>query len=1138
MTKTHLPAHMDSVRQKLRPKHQLLILKCYPRQPKNSAADAKPNGSELSYLLYYASTRSSKLQKVGAFLEKKTASDVYKAQSARVIVTLQILTALLDKVAGVASAFALIAPSVLRIILDILQNSTDISLIEATQTTWDVFCRHQDHATFAADHNYRELCERVVRSYAALAHKDEAKRLAKVTHAVATHEAIHLREIGLDALKSLLLSTTLTFESGRQLLNFLIPAILSNLRGGDAAYLNYLARASKKSEETEKDKAVYRRQSIAAVRTFTTIREPSSETDPRAAEGTVQDADALAEEEVALHALDTLKTVFTTENRAQVRSATSAMLVYLANARHSGKSRGSANEVTPSSADSWSIRIFEMSTEWTPMQDRFVVLVTIVETLVRLPLKEQDLGQHLLYTSLIDHILRSDLNLIGLSVMDVLLGLIQQVLRVLQLSGPSGTGPNATSEESLERTSSGEKLTGPSEARLRLTVRLRDCIADLGTHVYYTDQISDMISAVLLRLKPNASPTGQANPLATVAAIEEPKAAVQEVASSLSVQSRERSGSTGGFFSFEVARKIALEAVKEIMVVANSPRAFATGGLAESRTSLPISIWEGTQWLLRDPAASVRKAYVDALITWLDRETKKADFRINEPKPKPRRAQEGANGTLARRAASNASNRDRQAKKATSSFLQLLHLAIYENALQHAAVSESDILTMHLLLAKLVQQLGVNALPSGLPMIMTLQEDIARVNPPIAKVRIGSLVHGYFWTILEVFDSNMGGVGREIFTEIARRKQHKLWTRDVNFPPLLLDKIPFTSRPVATRMDTEFVAKEELRPFDRRQQLVDNIAEAYELKILSPPSSAPGSPGRHHMSPRSAALDRATSYLNAYASDNKATPAATGFFSDRGLTTKMKEDLMASWSREECLAAVAATAPKSVSLSGSRSSPTHALAAGNHRQLLAAANSGTMVSGHGTPNNPKTGEHLVQSQHRQQAFGSMARRINSQSPNRRASGSGPAKRSSSTSVRGPLRIDDLKRVLVTGGTTGFTAGIVTRPEVEDNGSDSMVDVEEGELGSDSADYNTPQRGNSRVGESAYESAQASQSAIQGSVAQVPNGSQPLASQETMSAVLPVREVESVSRMDLAALLDGISVDRSAPRLVGMEQPPY
>lgn len=70
---------MHAIRQKCRPKHQVLILKCYPKTTKG-AVDVKPNSSELSYLLFYATTRRSKVQKVGEFLEKKTASDVWRAR--------------------------------------------------------------------------------------------------------------------------------------------------------------------------------------------------------------------------------------------------------------------------------------------------------------------------------------------------------------------------------------------------------------------------------------------------------------------------------------------------------------------------------------------------------------------------------------------------------------------------------------------------------------------------------------------------------------------------------------------------------------------------------------------------------------------------------------------------------------------------------------------------------------------------------------------------------------------------------------------------------------------------------------------------------------------------------------------------
>lgn len=70
---------MNAARQACRPKHQVLVLKCYPKFQKNNV-EVRANSSELSYLLYYASTRRSKLQKVGDFLDKRTTADVWKAR--------------------------------------------------------------------------------------------------------------------------------------------------------------------------------------------------------------------------------------------------------------------------------------------------------------------------------------------------------------------------------------------------------------------------------------------------------------------------------------------------------------------------------------------------------------------------------------------------------------------------------------------------------------------------------------------------------------------------------------------------------------------------------------------------------------------------------------------------------------------------------------------------------------------------------------------------------------------------------------------------------------------------------------------------------------------------------------------------
>jgi len=955
-----------------------LILKCYPRLPKNSAADVNPNGSELSYLLYYASTRRSKLQKVGSFLERKTASDVSRFQSARVHVTLQILTALLEnKAVGGGSGFALIAPYVLRIIREILSSTTDISLIEASLGTWDSFCRHQDEATLKADHEYRELYEDVVSRYTGFAHMSSLKKLGKSKDTVAVQDAIRLREAGLGAIRSILESDTLATDSGRQL-HLVVPAILSNMHGRDDVYLTDLMHRGKKSEDDEREKALQRRMSLAATRTHTGMTDTSFDADPRQAEGTAQDADEIAGEEIAVLALDCLRIVFSGENRALVRDATVAVLKFLADVECKPGDASSEKLPTVAAVSSWATKLFTICTAWIPVQDRFILMVTAVEALVRLSLKESEIKQQLLYTTLIDHILYSDLNLIGLSVMDILLSLMQQILRVLQLSGSHVAGRNSTaqvfsSDEDLKYPNSpASERIAPSAMRMELAEQLKLCIAHLGTHVYYTDQISDMLFAILLRLKPNPAPTGLQNPVVTAAAIEEPQAAVTEVASNISLPARDRPHSaTSGFFSFETARQIALEAVRDILRVSNSKRSLSTGGVANSRSKVPIAIWEGTQWLLRDPSSSVRRAYVDALSAWLKLETTKADARIKAPKDK---AKKKMDNTFARRALSNASNKkDKQSKKDTNTFLQLLHLAVFEDALNYSSLdaveADMEMLMLHYLLSVLVQRLGVNAVQSGLPMVFALQEQIFESETKISKVRLGSLVHGYFWVLSEEYDFDVSIVAQEIFGEIRSRRERGLWISGISMPPRPIEQISAVS---TTFTKSQPSANDTIKSFDSRNELVERVSESY-ARSASPAPSAPGSPGRTPGHQRRLSttvqpmMDRTpSSYLSAKVSTSTALPE------------KVRNAMMETWTKEGCLAAIAASAPKSISLSGTQSTPSQALIVGNHRQLLAAAN--TLPARNASPIAPA--QRLGGGQSAQAAKPGLGGRLNSESPAR------------------------------------------------------------------------------------------------------------------------------------------------------------
>lgn len=1065
-TKSHLPNHLDSIRTKLRPKHQVLITKCYPRLPKNSSADVKPNGSELSYLLYYASTRRSKLDKVGTFLEKKTASDVGKWQSARVAVTLQILTALLEnKGIGSSSAgFPLFAPYVLRILREILQGTNDVSLIEASLVTWDTFARHQDQTTLAADAEYRELYQDVVGRYAALAKKNGAKSLSKGGQSVAVQDEIRLRKAGLGALKSVLSSDALASEVGRQL-DVVIPAVLSNLRGGPngdtETYLEHLERLQESFESDEKQRAMDRRQSMATVRTSTSLAANNrDDADPRQAAGSAQDADNLSNEEAAVLALECLRATFATDNRPQLKTATTAVLRFMTHVEHIWFMGGKSYTDEMVMDRTWPTKLYEMCTGWTAVQDRFVVMVTTVEIMVRVPLEEPKMREHLLYTALIQRVLQSELNLIGLSVMDILLSLIQQVLRVLHIAGPRLPGRNSAAqifasdeEEQQPRTVEATAAAGvdkPSWERVMLTRELKACIADLGTHVYYTDQITDMLSAILMRLKPNPTTiVGQQNPLATAAAIEEPQSAIIETASNVSISARHRAGTTSGqgFFSFETARQFALEAAREILILANNGgtraslpaiHTISSNAKPDTRHKVPLAIWEGTQWLLRDPSPEVRRAYVDALTTWLRLETTRKDARIAQPKQKTPKKE----SVVARRALSSASRKGRgdgvmegQGKKVTNTFLSLLHLAIYEDALQYAGSAspeaEKEMAMLHLLLNTLVKRLGVNAVQSGLPTIFALQDEVHRAGKAEAKVRLGGLVLGYFWNVVDNFELDITPIGREIFSEVSQRRERGVWTNEIIVPPMDMRQIAALSASTSITLHKD--QHVELTDFTARKALVDAIADAYDntIQAMSPPTSAPGSPGRSIKSP---ALHRSnSSYLSA-----KQPPTQ---YPRLDLPEAVKKTMLEPWTKESCLAAIAANMPKSASVSGSRSSPPvpvsgqgQSLMQGlsNHRQLLSAAG--------GSPANRSRNTSIPRQRRRS-------------TPSTRDVNGGRMGTSSSSVRKGTVRVEELKRILDGDVSVDIRLGSSWRNnDGDETASESMVE------GSQSSGLGTPSEG--------------------------------------------------------------------------------
>lgn len=815
-------------------------------------------------------------------------------------VTLQILTALIEKT---PKDLPLFASCVLQILEQILK-SRDITMVESSIPTFEAFCTHHDPTSLLADQAYLRQYLDVVQQYASLASTRAFAGKLEPSKPI----ALRWRNTGLKAIKSVASSDTLSSVTTQQY-DLAVPMILENLWTDNEDFLDVLHQRAEMGEKLG-GTLLRRRTSVATVQTA----ESESNTNPMALADTAVDMDKLAEEDTGVLAMECLRQLFVATNRSQVHAATVALLKFIQ------ERVSQQEEVVRTDSDGrdsgWAVKMFLLAARWAPVADRFTILVTAMDALAQQPLTDDALQQHVVLAAMIGALLRSDINLIGLSVMDVLLQLIAHIRKVVQMPGDPNSmrsephlpgEPDPRAQTGLQFADKAEQAVAE---RKNVLFRLQECIGDLATHVYYADQISDMISTILQKLRPTRSNSTSGSPPGDKA--DTPKSSVNALSDEHHVDS---------LFALTVAKIAALRAIKSVLLVAN-PRTKMSGNLGLSRSHVPIQIWDGTQWLLKDQDGLVRKAYADAVMTWLDRETTSADWRARDETARPMlKARELQGAALAKRAVSSASAREKPVKVPRSHFLQLLHLAIYDNAIDYIDY-ETDILLLHVLLAKLVDKLGVNAVRYGLPMIFRLQEDIQDAETPIHKVRLGSLVHGYFWMLTEKFDFEGTVIGRAIHNEIVRRRSKNFWVDGVNLPVPLLDLVgtPGTVQR-QPKLPSDEIESEALLPFDERLGLVECVCTAYQEQTTSPPQSPAASPGRSFSHP-------------ILGSNPGAIPSIE---TEHEVPDHIREQMLSEWTREAVLAAVQ-TASKTTSLNGSRSGTT-----GTNRLN---ANGGLAANGH------------------------------------------------------------------------------------------------------------------------------------------------------------------------------------------------
>jgi hypothetical protein len=432
------------------------------------------------------------------------------------------------------------------------------------------------------------------------------------------------------------------------------------------------------------------------------------------------------------------------------------------------------------------------------------------------------------------------------------------------------------------------------------------------------------------------------------------------------------------YFYSAASRIVALEAVKDILVVANQGKT-TTGPEIESRNKVGLQVWEGTQWLLRDSDRHVRKAYADAFAFWLRLETTNIDLKAPDSSSRLSRAQSKRENDGYKRNVTSAAV-DKTHTHASFLFLQLLHLSIYETAIEYAD-NQEDILVTYILLLQMIDKLGVNAVRFGLPMVLKLQSETLAT--ATSRVNIGSLVYGYLATLTEKFEFGSSRLGSAIFGEISRRQKNGTWLEAIQLPPLSVNQIPSSANGSLDRPDLQ----EPLRAFTAVGDLVKHVEEAYNASLAAP-QSPPGSPGKH-----------VTSQTTSYGYLDSAQTVAT-------LPVDVKEDMLSTWSREASLAVLEQEKARASSVAGSRN--------GNSRRSYGSHHPNGYSNY--TPNDG--GSPISLNRNNQTATGAGPGSSSSSQGYQRYSSSRAADGASGISSRdSTIRVNDLKKMLTVAGNS-------------------------------------------------------------------------------------------------------------------------
>ncbi|EKM80168.1 hypothetical protein AGABI1DRAFT_120198 [Agaricus bisporus var. burnettii JB137-S8] len=540
------------------PNHVQLLNACYPASSAllNAGPNYAPNSHELSRLTYYASNNRGKLTKLGAELEKRLKTECRKTCNGnlRMRASLLVTLSIFRSLAECKRDIALLSPFLVASVETTLSSlCSDLEVAVRATSVFTAWTTYTDGHLIGADNSLTENYLSSLRAFASLTS----------SHVADLETRNRARLIGLIALTAALSSEALynDFVQFRAQVAIILNPILSILLQSDVATLSEQAVEVKERDPISPSLAEFRKY-------------PAYERRAASIHVHVDGDKGPSNKEVSEAALGALFSLLSHANSPQLGFIMQSTCDNL-------------DELGGWTKVDHCCWLAQRIADWAQYQYRYVVPTWLVERLLEHQSSTVVTPMHQALATMVTTVLSSLTPMINLSSSDICSNLTTILVR--------------------------RSSVDPEDALIPL---LENCIASLGTHVYYSDQIQDLAGELISRLVTveiqGVSPQGKHSFLHARST------AICAILAGLSglIETANKSDSMALNCMSNKSRSSSPTANRSSRDLPNDAR-------TARRTRVPADIWQDTLSLICDRDGFVRMKYTNILIYYVTHEMPK-----------------------------------------------------------------------------------------------------------------------------------------------------------------------------------------------------------------------------------------------------------------------------------------------------------------------------------------------------------------------------------------------------------------------------------------------------------------------------------------------------------------------------------